>query len=62
MFNGSNWDRKSQLSGILTEPLNPRVTTARLIFLRNLLPLQAIHLTTILSPLSSNVKPFFGGK
>ena len=27
-------------------------------FLRNLLPLQAIHLTTILSPLSSNVKPF----
>jgi len=24
MFNGSNWDRKSQLSGILTEPLNPR--------------------------------------
>jgi len=59
MFNGSNCDRKSQLSGILTEPLNPRVTTARLIFLRNLLPLQAIHLTTILSPLSSNVKPFF---
>ena len=26
MFNGSNWDRKSQLSGILTEPLNLRVT------------------------------------
>jgi len=25
MFNGSNYDRKSQLSGILTEPLNPRV-------------------------------------
>ena len=25
MFNGSNCDRKSQLSGILTEPLNPRV-------------------------------------
>ena len=24
MFNGSNFDRKSQLSGILTEPLNPR--------------------------------------
>ena len=24
MFNGSNWDRKSQLSEILTEPLNPR--------------------------------------
>ena len=24
MFNGSNWDRKSHLSGILTEPLNPR--------------------------------------
>ena len=24
MFNGSNCDRKSQLSGILTEPLNPR--------------------------------------
>ena len=24
MFNGSNWDRKPQLSGILTEPLNPR--------------------------------------
>ena len=23
MFNGSNSDRKSQLSGILTEPLNP---------------------------------------
>jgi len=26
MFNGSNYDRKSQLSGILTEPLNPRET------------------------------------
>ena len=26
MFNGSNFDRKSQLSGILTEPLNPRDT------------------------------------
>ena len=25
MFDGSNCDRKSQLSGILTEPLNPRV-------------------------------------
>ena len=25
MFNGSNFDCKSQLSGILTEPLNPRV-------------------------------------
>ena len=24
MFNGSNCDKKSQLSGILTEPLNPR--------------------------------------
>ena len=24
MFNGSNCDRKLQLSGILTEPLNPR--------------------------------------
>ena len=24
MYNGSNWDRKSQLSEILTEPLNPR--------------------------------------
>ena len=24
MFNGSNCDRKSQLSGILPEPLNPR--------------------------------------
>ena len=24
MFNWSNSDRKSQLSGILTEPLNPR--------------------------------------
>ena len=24
MYNGSNCDRKSQLSGILTEPLNPR--------------------------------------
>ena len=24
MFNGSNCDRKSQFSGILTEPLNPR--------------------------------------
>ena len=24
MFNGSNCDRKSQLSGILTGPLNPR--------------------------------------
>ena len=27
MSNGSNWDRKSQLSGILTEPFNPRVQT-----------------------------------
>ena len=25
MFNGSNCDRKSQLSGILTEPLNSRL-------------------------------------
>ena len=24
MYKGSNCDRKSQLSGILTEPLNPR--------------------------------------
>ena len=24
MYQGSNWDRKSQLSEILTEPLNPR--------------------------------------
>ena len=24
MYNGSNCDRKSQLSEILTEPLNPR--------------------------------------
>ena len=24
MFNGSNRDRKSQLSGVLTEPLNQR--------------------------------------
>ena len=24
MFNESNWDRKSQPSKILTEPLNPR--------------------------------------
>ena len=24
MFNGSNCDRKSQLSGVLAEPLNPR--------------------------------------
>ena len=29
MFNGSNCDRKSQLSGILTEPLNPRDTVPR---------------------------------
>ena len=27
MFNGSNCDRKSQLSGKLIEPLNPRGTT-----------------------------------
>ena len=26
MFNGSNCDRKSQLSGKVTEPLNPRDT------------------------------------
>ena len=26
MFNGSNCDRKSQLSGILTETLNPRIS------------------------------------
>ena len=25
MYNGSNCDQKSQLSGILTEPLDPRV-------------------------------------
>ena len=24
MFNGSNWNQKSQFSGILSEPLNPR--------------------------------------
>ena len=28
-FNGSNSDRKSKLSGILTEPLNPRVFRTR---------------------------------
>ena len=27
MFNGSNCDRKSQLSGTLAEPLNPRELT-----------------------------------
>ena len=26
MFNGSNCDQKSQLSGILTEPINPRAS------------------------------------
>ena len=26
MLNGSNCDRKSQLSGVSTEPLNPRNT------------------------------------
>ena len=29
MFIGSNCDRKSQLSGILTEPLNPRDITQK---------------------------------
>ena len=28
MFNGSNCVRKSQLSGILTEPLNPRALSS----------------------------------
>ena len=28
MYNGSNCDRKSQLSEILTEPLNPRAQQA----------------------------------
>ena len=31
MFNGSNCDRKAQLSGILTEPLNPREQTAQVL-------------------------------
>ena len=30
MFNGSNYDRKSRLSGILTEPLNPRGSNGHL--------------------------------
>ena len=30
MFNGLNCDRKSQLSGILTKPLNPRERGYRL--------------------------------
>ena len=30
MFNGSNCDRKSQLSEILTEPLNPRAAAIEL--------------------------------
>jgi len=34
MFNGSNCDRKSQLSGILTESLNPREANS---FTRHLL-------------------------
>ena len=29
MYKGSNCDRKSQLSEILTEPLNPRVYSVR---------------------------------
>jgi len=33
MFNGPNCDRKSQLSGILTEPLNPRDGTRKENFL-----------------------------
>ena len=32
MFNGSNCDRKSQLSGILTEPLNPRGVSGKFIY------------------------------
>ena len=30
MFNGSNCDRKSQLSGILTGPLTPRESTVKI--------------------------------
>ena len=30
MFNKTNCDRKSQLSGILTEPLNPRDISVQL--------------------------------
>ena len=33
MSNGSNCDRKPQLSGILTEPLNPRVLCRFILFL-----------------------------
>ena len=39
MFNGSNCDRKSQLSEILTEPLNPHA-------------MQAHFLTVLLKPLT----------
>ena len=31
MYKGSNCDRKSQLSEILTEPLNTRAVTARIL-------------------------------
>ena len=34
MFNGTNCDRKSQLSGILTEPLNPRGLHISIIFVK----------------------------
>ena len=33
MFNGSNCDRKSQLSRILTEPLNPREISRKYLYL-----------------------------
>ena len=36
MFDGSNCDRKSHLSGILTEPLNPRVLSVYLIINTNI--------------------------
>ena len=36
MFNGSNCDRKSQLSGILTEPLNPLEHNVGFLLISNL--------------------------
>ena len=42
MYNGSDCDRKCQLSLILTEPLNPREGTVNVFFLNQLLVISTL--------------------
>ena len=47
MFNRSNCDQKSQLSGILTEPLNPRDKVLKFILCKNSAIFQSPNLVNL---------------